>query len=138
MCDKANLRWLVCIPLVFCLSACGKVEYMDTAHLMQSDFVSSEQKYHLSQTKGWLKDFGAVVVGGEAKTPPADIEAAIAHEPEKPRVFHLKRHKEHVMAETMLFDNRDTHNATFKESYLSVGADRDKRMVGLQLRFVLN
>lgn len=138
MCKNTNLRWLLSIPLVICLGACGKMDYMDTAQVMQSDFISNEQKYHLSQTEGWLKDFGAVVVGAKPEKPPGDIKTAITHEPDKPRVFHLKRHKDHVMAETMLFDNRNSHKSTFKESYFSIGADRDKRMLGLQLRFVLN
>lgn len=132
---KKSLRhFFICIPLALALSACGGVEYVDNLSLREGSYLSAQQKMDMERDKGKLRQFGALVIGKKKKD--GNGQTVSLNGEDTPRVFMLKRNRDAVRAETLLFDNTDESKAMFKRTYLSFGADRKQKTVGLQLRLI--
>lgn len=110
----------------FSMSACSNMEYVSSHALAKSYNLSLHQGG--SSVTPLPKHYGAIKL---TRSPGVDSE-----EQPQERVFLLKREKGHYMAETLLFDHSTEPNRTFEKSFLSFGANRDNRSVGLALRFI--
>ncbi len=110
------------MALVLC--ACSSVSYIDRhGYAFRGDGDNSRARPLAEKRKG-LQEFGAIHFADQ-KNPES-----------KGRTFVLKRDKTYFAAETTLMDYTGDNESWFDRSYFSVGVDRKKRVLGLQLRFV--
>jgi len=114
-------RVIIALPLLLTMVGCAGVDYVDNKTLGQMGLLDSKNS-------GVPKQFGAIMLTNE------DSEDAEGKENKANMVF-LKRYKSAYMAQTMLFDNTGDEKASFEKSYLTVGADRKKKSVRLELKF---
>ena len=127
-------NWCFCIITLLISSACSQMEYVDNHTLSQIDgtLVSKQDL----KTPFSTRQLGGLVFRSKNDDETTDTHAALKEEKHDERVFLIKRDKQKIMAETLLFDNTNVANSTFKKSYFSFGADRKRSRVGFEFRFV--
>jgi hypothetical protein len=131
------LNRLLVLPLVLVTCSCGSVEYLN-----QSKFASENQGSLLLQRQAFAN--GAII------TP--DQEARLANRtlggvsftrsglddsgrPFKPQYFVLRREKQEVRAETILFESKNKNKSVIDNSIFGFGVDRKEKGLSLDLTF---
>ena len=120
---------LLAIPLTLWAGACSTIDYVDSSTFTSYTLPKSDDSHMTYITKGdngGMNGLAFVLKGDDNTATGEDGDTA----------FFLKKKKSRYMVETVLFDSKDDDNSYFEKSFFSFGADRKKKSVGVELRFV--
>ena len=125
---KNKINIILALAIMGVCTACGNVKYVSTGSVVENvhaalqgrDIVKSAVPKEKRDKKD--KHYGALVVASN-------------NENEENTVYYIKKNKDKIYAETLLFDGATDKNSTFDKSYFSVGADKKYKSFGLRFRF---
>lgn len=124
---KLLRKLIVAIPFCITATACSSVDYVDNKTLQESNLVGGNLVSNNFSEQGGafkgMKQFGALVI--KPKNKDAD-----------PKVFMLRREKQKLVAETMLYDSKGDKKSMFDQTYFAFGANRETSTFGVSFRFV--
>lgn len=130
-------RYILTASLLVLCSACGKLEYHN-----QSKFAALNQGSPLLMQP--VLNNGQIVspelaakasnrgIGGFSFTPSGLDKNGRPHDP---IMFSLRREKQSIQAETLLFESKNKNKTLIDISTLEFGADKKQKKVGFDLTF---
>jgi len=123
------IKILTCLlPVCLSATACGDMHYVDNQSLRSAGYLHAPDQSDIREHR-----YGAVILSDRPYTALVDSNTS---DNQPPRIYVIKRQKQKMLAETLLSDQSGTKNAVFEKSYLSFSADKQKKRVGIELRFL--
>ena len=114
-----NRKSLLVLLLSFSVVGCANVDYVSRGSLKKMGFTEASGK-------GFAKRYGAIALKSNSSEDDEENSSLIL----------LGKNKSSYVAETILHSRKDDEKGFIDKSYLAVAADRRKKGLMMQVRFV--